>query len=132
MAHLRIVGWQAGLLCLATVAGVLLAAGCGRRHEEAGAKGQVRVSRYNVNLVEPKDVVDIYAEALNMGARRSAPMRVRAVLAPGGKALASATAFVGRLEPGERRPACLHLTGCTGRLRQRDLRVFPEESTDKD
>ncbi|MFQ6134071.1 MAG: hypothetical protein ACE5R4_18660 [Armatimonadota bacterium] len=121
------------ILLPAVVCGLLLAlTGCGRGEEKAGAEGGVRVERYNVNMVEAKDIVDVYAEAVNTGERRSAPMRVRAVLAPDGEPLAADSAYLGRLEPGGRREVSLHLTGCTGRLRQRDLSVFAEESTEAD
>ncbi|MGD8240135.1 MAG: hypothetical protein PVH68_16390 [Armatimonadota bacterium] len=112
-----------GLLLLTPVA---LVFGCGRNSgPEAGAEA-VRVTRYNCNIAESRDVIDVYAEVLNGGSGRTGPLDLVARVIRPDEEVVEGRVSMGRLGAHEERHVSLRLT-CKGSvaLRHMSLAVEP-------
>ena len=98
---------------------------CGNRPgPEAGADA-VRVTRYNCNIAEAHDVVDIYAEVLNGNSQRTGPLDlVVRVIRPEEPVVEGRTSL-GRLKPREARHVSLRLP-CKGRVALRHISLAVE------
>jgi len=104
---------------------VLLASGCGKEAgPEAGAES-VRVTRYNCNIAEAHDVVDVYAEVVNRGSRATGPLDLVAhVRRPEEEPIEGRTSM-GCLAPHEARQVSLRLA-CKGRVALRHISLAVE------
>ena len=118
--------FRAGGVLLALAGATVLLPGCRGRGGDSEATN-LAVTRFMANLVEEEDAVDVYLEAVNEAREPTAPMQIRAVVVDvEGRARGEAVERLGRLAPGERRQASLHVTGCTGPIRLWNVELYPE------
>ena len=113
-------------VCLVLLLPAAFLAGCRKQQaQEAGAES-VRVTRYRCNIAPAHDVVDVYAEVVNRGRRRTGPVDlVVRVIRPDEDVVEGRTSM-GRLGPHEERQVSLRFT-CRGyaALRHVSLAVEP-------
>ncbi len=104
-----------------------LAALCSCRKETApqGGAEAVRITRYNCNIAEAHDVVDIYAEVVNQSSRGTGPLELVARVIRPEEPIVEGRTPMGRLGAGEVRHVSMRL-GCKGRIALRHIALAVE------
>jgi hypothetical protein len=114
----------------------LLGPGCGKEPPPEAGAGAVRITRYNCNIAEAQDVINVYAEVVNGSSEGTGPLDLVARVIRPEEEIVEGRTSMGRLGAREARQVSLRFT-CRGRiaLRHVSLAVEPTpapEETDED
>ncbi len=116
---------QAAWLLFLALPIFLAAGGCGKEPlPEAGA-GAVRVTRYNCNIAETRDIIDVYAEVVNGNSEGTGPLDLVARVIRPEEEIVEGRTSMGRLGAHEARQVSLRLT-CKGRVALRHISLTVE------
>lgn len=105
--------------------------GCKKEQKEAPVAPLPRVTRYNCNIAERRDIVDVYAEVVNESDRATARARLVVRIERPGKPDVTGSADIRSLKPREAYRRSLRVR-CKGRVRlhQIDVSVEPAQVGD--
>lgn len=104
---------------------LLAVCGCGKEPAPEGGAEGVRVIRYNCNIAEARDIVDIYAEVVNRSKRGTGPLELVARVIRPEEEVVEARTPMGRLRPRETRHVSMRFA-CKGRVALRHISVAVE------